>query len=330
MRAWEIHRHGPPPDALRATERPLPVPGPGEVRLRVLVAAVGMPDAFMCRDLYAFRPELPFVAGQEVCGVVDAVGPGVDPEDLAVGSRVMAVTRFDAGHGGFAEHALARADSAYRVPADMSDRDAAGFRIGCSTGWIGLVRRGRLQAGESLVVLGAAGGSGSTAVQIGRALDARVIAVVGGPEKAAFCRRLGAEVVVDRREGSVAEAVREAAGGAGVDVVYDPVGGVAANSLVRTLAPGGRLLAVGYASGEWVRPDTATLVRRNAALVGVFAGGLTRAENEADHEALLALAADGRLGGVTSAWSFDDLPAAVAAVDHGEVVGKAVVEVASA
>ncbi|MCD9625620.1 NADPH:quinone oxidoreductase family protein [Rhabdothermincola salaria] len=322
MRAWQVHRNAAPREALRLTDVDEPTPGAGELRLRVHAAAIGRPDAFLCHGTYAFRPELPFVAGQEVCGTVDAVGEGVDP--ALVGSRLMVVTNFYDGRGGFAEATIARADTAYRVPDDMGDAEAAAFRIGYSTAWIGLVRRGHLEPGERLLVLGAAGGSGAAAVSLGRALGAEVLAVVSGPEKAELCRRLGAHTVIDRTTHDVPAAALDTTGGAGVDVVYDPVGGPAADATVRGLAPGGRLLAVGFASGAWVRPDTAELVRRNVSLVGVFAGGLPRAENEADHEALLALRADGRLRDATTAVAFDDLPDALETVDAGEAVGKLV------
>ena len=322
MRAWQVHRHGQPLEALRLVELDEPEPGPGEVRLKVRAAAIGMPDAFMCQATYALTPPLPFVPGQEVCGVIDAVGAGVD---LAIGTRMMAVTSFTDGRGGFAESTITRAATAYRVPDDMSDTDAAAFRIGFSTAWIGLVRRGALMAGEWLLVLGAAGGSGATAVQLGRALGARVIAVASGAEKLEFCRKMGAEVLIDRTSESVPTAVLEVTGGHGADVIYDPVGGEPAEASVRCIAAGGRLLAVGFASGRWVQVDTAHAVRRNYSLVGVYAGGYTREQSEADHEALLALVAEGRLATFAHEVAFDDLPAAVAAVGDGSVIGKTVV-----
>ncbi len=322
MRAWQVHRHGQPLEALRLVELDEPEPGPGEVRLKVRAAAIGMPDAFMCQATYALTPPLPFVPGQEVCGVIDAVGAGVD---LAIGTRMMAVTSFTDGRGGFAESTITRAATAYRVPDDMSDTDAAAFRIGFSTAWIGLVRRGALMAGEWLLVLGAAGGSGATAVQLGRALGARVIAVASGAEKLEFCRKMGAEVLIDRTSESVPKAVLEVTGGRGADVIYDPVGGEPAEASVRCIAAGGRLLAVGFASGRWVQVDTAHAVRRNYSLVGVYAGGYTREQSEADHEALLALVAEGRLATFAHEVAFDDLPAAVAAVGDGSVIGKTVV-----
>ena len=325
MDAWQVRRHGSPGDALRRGVVDEPVPGPGELRLRVRCAAIGLPDALMCRGTYPFAPALPFVPGQEVCGTVDAVGPGVTVEP---GARLMAVTNFFDGRGGFAEVTLARAESAFRVPDAMGDEEAAAFRIGYSTAYIGLVRRGALQTGERLLVLGAAGGSGLAALQLGVALGARVFAVVAGSEKRELCASLGAHVVVDRTDGPVADAVLDATGGDGVDVIYDPVGGEFAGSLVRCLARDGRLLAVGFASGKWVAPDMADVVLRNASVVGVYAGGQTRPEAEADHEHLLRLAADGALGRAVRTVSFDRLPDALDAVDRAASVGKVVVQVA--
>jgi NADPH2:quinone reductase len=326
MRAWQVQHHGEPTTALRLVDLPEPDPGPGEIRVKVRAAALGMPDAFMCQATYALTPPLPFVPGQEVCGTIESVGPGVVlGPGLEIGSRVMGVTMFTDGRGGFAETSITRAGGTFRVPSTMSDIDAAGFRIGYSTAWIGLVRRGELQAGETLLVLGAAGGSGATALQVGAALGARTIAVAAGAEKVEYLRRLGADVVIDRSSvDSVAAAVNEATNGGGVDVIYDPVGGAPAEAVLRCLRSGGRLLAVGFASGRWVQVDTVHAVRRNYSLVGVYAGGYTAEESNDDHEALLALADAGKLASVVHAVPFDTLPAALQDVAQGRVVGKAV------
>jgi NADPH2:quinone reductase len=323
VRAWQVTKYGTPSEALQRVDAPVPSPGPGELRLQVHATALGMPDAFMCGATYGFSPPLPFIPGQEVCGTVLELGEGV--EGFTVGQRIMGVTSFPEGHGGFAEQTLARAGSCYRVPEGMSDVDAAGFRIGYSTAWIGLVRRGAIAAGDDLLVLGAAGGSGITAVQLGAALRARVIAVAAGSEKGAYCKSLGADVVIDRTQGVVSAAVLEATGGRGVDLVYDPVGGDPAADALRCIAPEGRFLVVGYASGKWVEPNIRHVVTRNYSVVGVYAGSYTRRQNEDDHEALLALVAEGKLGtAVTTTAPFDELPAALDAVARGEVVGKTV------
>ena len=324
MRAWQVGRHGEPRDVLRAVTIAAPDPGPGEVRVQVVAAAIGLPDVLLCRGTYAFSPSLPFVPGQEVCGVVDAVGDGVD---LVPGTRVMGVTAFYDGRGGLGEATVLAAANAFRVPEAMTAAEAAAFRIGFSTAWAALVRRGGLMAGETLLVLGAAGGSGQAAVQLGHALGARVIAVAAGPERLAFCGGLGAEVGIDRTEGSVPDAVLEATDGRGADMIFDPVGGPPAASALRALATGGRFLAVGFASGEWVEVDTRDLVVRNQSLVGVLASGPSREVEEADHEALLGLVADGALRSPVTAVAFEDVPEALERVGVGATTGKLVVAV---
>jgi len=319
-----VQQHGKPHDALRQVEIDSPAPGPGEVRLRVHATALGMPDAFMCFGNYALTPPLPFVAGQEVCGTVIDVGEGVEPS-VTPGTRLMGVTCFNFGKGGFAEETVARADSLHRVPDAMPDAEAAGFRIGYSTAWIGLVRRRQIKPGEHLLVLGATGGSGATAVQLGKALGARVIAVAGGEAKAEHCRALGADVVIDRTTRNVREAVLDATGGKGADLVYDPVGGDPAQEALRCIANEGRFLAIGFASGRWVNVDTHHAVQRNYSLVGVYAGAYTREQNVADHEELLRLYESGALSSpVTRTVPFDELPDALDEVATGRVIGKLV------
>src|SRR4051812_22238716 len=188
MRAWQVQRGGEPKDVLRLVDVEPPVPGPDQLRIRVTAAGVGLPDVFMCRGNYPLTPGLPFTPGQEAVGVVTAVGEGVTH---AVGDRVMGVSMFYIRHGSFADECLLTAETAFPVPAGLSDAEAAGFWIPHLTGWVGLVERGEIKAGDELAVLGASGGSGIAAVQLGKALGARVIAVVGDDEKAEFCRGLG-------------------------------------------------------------------------------------------------------------------------------------------
>ncbi len=322
MRAWQVQSKGDPADVLRQVQLPVPEPGPGQLRIRVTAAGLGLPDVFMCRHTYPLTPPLPFTPGQEATGVVTAVGAGVE---AAVGDRVMAVTAFQYGHGGFAEECIVLANSTFPVPNGLSESQAAGFWIPHLTAWVGLVDRGRVAAGEWLAVLGAAGGSGIAAVQLGHALGARVIAVVSDDERGAFCRGLGAEVALNHRAGPVGPALRDAAGGHAVDVIYDPVGGSLAEDAAGALGRGGRLLAVGFASGSWPRFETHNLVVTNSSLVGVFAGGYTRAELDGIHAELSALVGDGRLrNAVTSEVSFDELPTALQRMADRAVVGKLV------
>lgn len=321
MRAWRVTGLGEPRDVLSLVpDAALPEPGPGLIRLRVVAAGVGLPDVLMCRGEYSLSPSLPFTPGQEATGVVTAVGDGAATR---IGDRVMTVTAFFVGHGGFADECLAVADFALPVPDAMGDADAACFVIPFHTAWVGLVQRAALQKGESLLVLGAAGGSGSAAVQLGKALGAKVIAAARGPEKAAFCRELGADRVVDPAEGSLADAVHEATDGRGVDVVYDTVGGEAFQSATRCIAHEGRLLAVGFASGSWGRPDLGHLVAHNYSVLGVIPSGYDRAFKESAHGALLEHWSAGRLRiPVAESFPFDAAPHALERVAAGGVLGK--------
>jgi NADPH2:quinone reductase len=322
MRAWQVQSAGEPVDVLHMVELDPPQPGPGQVRIRVAAAGIGLPDVFMCRGSYPLTPPLPFTSGQEATGTVTAVGEGVD---LPIGTRIMCVTAFWQGHGSFAEECLVAADSTFPVPDGLTDAEAAGFWIPHLTGWIGLVDRGHLAAGEWLAVLGASGGSGIAAVQLGHALGAQVIAVVGDEERASFCRELGADATVNRHDGPLAPALREATGGRGVNVIYDPVGGSPAEDAAGAMARYGRLLAVGFASGAWPKLATHDLVVTNTSLIGVFAGGYSREELDEIHANLGRLVSDGRLrNAVTAEVPFDELPAALQHMADNLVVGKRV------
>jgi NADPH2:quinone reductase len=325
MRAWQVQAAGEPIDVLHQVEIDPPEPGPGQLAIRVTAAGIGLPDVFMCRGVYPLTPPLPFTPGQEAAGIVTALGEGVD---MPLDSRVMVVGGFITGDGSFAEQSLANAASTFPVPDGLTDSQAAGFWIPHLTGWIGLVERGRLAPGEWLVVLGAAGGSGIAAVQLGRALGARVIAVVSDDQRAAFCRGLGAEVTLNRRDGPLAPALRDLTDGRGVDVVYDPVGGSVAVDAAGALARDGRLLAVGFASGTWPQIDPHQLVVTNTSLVGVFAGGYSREDLEGMHRRLSELIRDGLLrNAVTATIPFDQLPRALQDLADNTVVGKLVLAV---
>ncbi|MEX0948667.1 MAG: NADPH:quinone oxidoreductase family protein [Acidimicrobiia bacterium] len=323
MKAWRVSQHGEPADALQLTETDVPEPAPDQVRVRVLAAALALPDVMMCRGAYAYTPTLPFTPGQEVVGEITAVGGDVD---LVVGQRVMAITKFEEGHGGFAEEALARATNAYSVPTGMSDADAAGFLIAYLTGWLGLVTRGHMESGEWLAVLGAAGGTGSAAIQIGRALGAHVIAVVGSTAKAEYCRALGAEATIDHGDESVGDRLRDLTGGHGADLIYDPVGGTPARDALQGIANEGRMLAVGFASGESIHPSSRDILRRNCSIVGVFTGAYDRAALDVVFAELVELVERGAIGaGSSTIARFDDLPAALERVARRDAMGKVVV-----
>ena len=324
MQAWQVQEHGEPRRALRRVDVEAPIPQGGELRVRVEAAAIGMPDVFMCRGTYPLTPPLPFIGGQEVCGVVDAVG---DAAELSVGTRIMGVTTFFDGRGGFAEETILSIGTAFRVPDEMTSTVAAAFRIGYSTAWTALVERGRLQRGETLVVLGGAGGSGMSAIQLGGALGARVIAVAAGREKVDFCQRLGAAVVIDRTTVSVRDAILAATDGRGADLVFDPVGGDVASDALRALATFGRFLVVGFASGEWIRVNGGELTRSSRSVLGVIASSGSPQQQARAHESLLDLSTQGYLNPAVRPLPFEDLPAGLEAVASGAVMGKVVIEV---
>ena len=325
MQAWQVRKHGEPKDALQLGELAAPTPGPGMLRVRVAASGLGLPDLLMCRGSYALTPPLPFTPGQELVGVVSAAGEGTQTR---VGERVMAVSGFMLGHGGCAQQALALDDFALPVPESMPDAEAAGFLIPYHTAYVGLVRRAGLRAGETLLVLGGAGGSGSAALQLGRALGARVLATAGGSEKVEFCRRLGAEAVIDYRTQDIAERVREATQGRGADVIYDPVGGEAFTAATQCIAHEGRLLAVGFASGDWARPATAHLVTHNYSVMGVMPGGYDREFKRAAHEILLEYQRKGEIGvPLHRVVPFAALPEGLEDLAQGRVMGKAVLAV---
>lgn len=328
MRAWQTIRHGRPAEALRLNEAAeAPVPRRGTLRVEVLAAGIGLPDAFMCQGSYALTPpKLPFTQGQECVGRVLDWGEGV--LGRRVGDRVMAVTSFFTGDGAFAEQCLALDDFCLPVPGDMTDAEAAGFLIPFHTAFIALETRGRLQAGETLVVIGGAGGTGQAAIQVGKALGARVIATAGGPGKAEFCRSLGADHVIDHRAEDIADAVRAATGGRGADAIYDPVGGDAFASATRCIAHEGRILAIGFASGRWGQVDASRLVAGNFSVVGVIPSFYDRAFKERTQQRLLGWWREGRIAPrIDALVDFRALPEALERLLSGGVKGKLVLAV---
>jgi len=322
MRAWRVDRPGEPSEVLRLVDAPVPEPGPGQIRVRVTAAGIGLPDVLMCRHTYPLTPPGSFIPGQEGTGVVSAVGPDVD---VALGTKVMSTTSFMEGSGSFAEEYVTPAQASFTVPSGLGDVDAAGFWIPNLTAWIGLVDRARLEPGEWLAVIGAAGGSGIAAVQLGRALGARVVAVVSDEARAEYCRHMGADEGLNYRDGDLAGRLRQMTDGHGVDAVYDPVGGPVAEEVATALARHGRLLAVGFASGSWARIKTINLVVTNTSLVGVYAGDYRRDELDAIHAELSNLVSSGRLqNAVTTRVPFDDLPSALQRLADRSVIGKMV------
>jgi len=274
MKAWQVRTYGEPRDVLELTEVDRPRPGPGQLLVRVLAAAGNFPDALLCRGTYQVRPPLPFTPGVELSGEVAAAGEGTT--GFAAGDRVIGTAILP--HGAFAEYALMRAAAAFRVPGDLDDAEAAPFHISYQTGWFGLHRRAALKAGETLLVHAAAGGVGSAAIQLGKAAGARVIGVAGGPAKAAVATELGADVVIDRTAEDFVAVVKEVTGGRGADVIYDPVGGDAFRKSAKCVAFEGRILVVGFASGDIPQAALNHALVKNYSILGLHWGLYERME----------------------------------------------------
>ncbi|MFH8983241.1 NADPH:quinone oxidoreductase family protein [Streptomyces varsoviensis] len=325
MLAWRVHENGEPRDVMRLEEVAEPAPGAGELLLGVRAANVNFPDALLCRGQYQVRPPLPFTPGVELCAEILALGDGAEGE---IGARVLAQPALPAG--AFAERAVVGAHTVLPAPEALDDAEAAALHIGYQTGWFGLHRRARLAAGETLLVHAAAGGVGSAAVQLGKAAGATVIGVVGGPRKAAAARELGCDLVVDRRVEDVVTVVKEATGGRGADVVYDPVGGDAFTQSTKCVAFEGRILVVGFASGTIPKAALNHALIKNYSIVGLH-WGLYNAKDpdavRACHDELTKLAADGKVKPLIG----DRVPLAGAAdavqrVADGTTTGRVVVE----
>ncbi|MDH6109683.1 NADPH2:quinone reductase [Kitasatospora sp. MAP12-44] len=259
MKAWQVGELGLPREVMRLVEDvPVPTPGPGQLLVRVRAAAVNFPDALMCLGMYQVKPPLPFTPGVELCG------------ELASGERVIGNPVLPGG--AFAEYALMDAGAVFAAPAALDDAQAAALHIGYQTAWFALHRRAALRPGETLLVHAAAGGVGSAAVQLGKAAGATVIGVVGGPEKAAVARELGADLVIDRKSEDFVAAVKQATGGRGADVVFDPVGGDAYTGSTRCVAFEGRIVVVGFASGTIPEPSLGHALVKNYSVLGLHWG----------------------------------------------------------
>ncbi len=327
MRCWQVSQFGEPAEVLHLEpEADDFEPGPNEVKVEVEAAGLGLPDVLMCRNNYPLTPPLPFTPSQEAAGIVVAVGEGVDAS--LVGSRVLGPTLFQARRGGLAEICLMHARGIFPIPDEMTGVEAAGFFIPYQTAWIGLVRRAQITAGDTVLVLGAAGSSGSAATQLAKAKGARVIAVAGGPEKSAFCRGLGADAVIDYRSENITEAALAHTGGQGVSLVYDPVGGRAGRAAFEALAFEGRFVVIGYASGEWPRIEVVETLMKNISLLGAMPVGYTPAFMQEAHRDLLDHWRRGELKvSGSQVFPFEEGLRAIEHIAAGRVEGKVVVKV---
>ncbi len=286
MKALRVTGFDSPPELL---EIPSPTPAKGEVRLRIDACGLNFADLLMTRGTYQDTPEPPFTLGLEVCGVVTAQGEGVsEPE---IGQRVAVY----GGQGGMAEEGVFPAEQCVVVPDNMPSPEAAGFMVAYGTSHLSLTRRARLRAGETLVVLGAAGGVGLTAVEIGKQLGATVVAVARGEEKLAVAKAAGADHLIDSE---TADLVSELKALGGVDVLYDAVGGDAFRSALKAANREARLLVIGFASGDAPKVPANHLLVKNVDVIGFYWGGYMKFAPDALRDSLSELLdwyRDGRL-----------------------------------
>jgi NADPH2:quinone reductase len=282
---------------LELAEVPTPQPGPGEVRVRVRAAGLNFADSLVIQGKYQDKPPLPFVPGMEIAGRIEACGPGV--AGFAPGDRVMAAL----DRGGFAEAAVCSVEDVVRLPDGIDDVTAAGFAIAYGTAYGALRWAGRLQAGETLVVHGAAGGVGLATVECGRALGARVIATARGENHLSVAREHGAEATIDTASEDVRARLKALTDGRGADVVFDPIGGDLFQASLRAIAWEGRLLVIGFASGEIPQIPANLLLVKNASAVGFYWGSYRRhdpARVRAAFAALLRWHGEGRIAPLVS------------------------------
>ncbi|CAL95658.1 NADPH:quinone oxidoreductase family protein [Azoarcus olearius] len=312
-----------PLDALQVGELPDPQPAAGEVVIRVSAAGINFYDTLIVQGKYQVKPAAPFSPGGEVAGTVAAVGEGVS--HVRPGDRVCAFTSY----GGYAELCRAKASQTWPLPDAVGFEAAAAGLVTYGTAWFGLHDRARIQAGETVLVLGAAGGVGLAAVQIAKAAGARVIAAAGSAERLALCREHGADVLIDYTAADLKDAVKAATGGQGADIVVDVVGGAYTEAALRATAWRGRVLIIGFAAGEIPRIPANLLLLKGCEASGVFWDELMRREpQEAARQvaAVLDCFADGRLRPpVTAACGLGGAVDAMRALAGRQVAGKLIV-----
>lgn len=309
-------------EALAWTELPTPAPQPGEVLVEIRAASLNFPDLLMVQNKYQIKPPLPFIPGAEWAGVVQAVGEGV--KHLHPGQSVACLS----GTGGFATHAVAPAAHCMPLPEGFAHVDAAAFIMTYATSHHALIDRGQLRAGETLLVLGAAGGVGTAAIQIAKAVGARVIAAASSKEKCDLCLKIGADAVIDYSQENLREALKALSGGRGPDVVYDPVGGELAEAAFRSIAWRGRYLVVGFAAGPIPALPFNLPLLKGASIVGVFWGEFAKREPQANAAMMQELArwyGTGKVKPVIDrTMPLSQLPSAFAHMASRSVMGKLV------
>lgn len=315
-----------PPSSLELRDMPSPVPGPKQVLVRTRVAAVNFPDALIVAGKYQFKPDFPFSPGGELSGEIIAIGAEV--ERLAVGDKVVGIATF----GAYAQEALVEASHVIPLPKDISDDDlelAGSFVLTYGTSLHALKDRAKAQEGETLLVLGAGGGVGLAAVEIGKLLGMRVIAAASTTEKLEAARGRGADETIDYANEDLRERIKALTGGRGVDVVYDPVGGNFTEVALRSVGWGGRYLVVGFAAGEIPKVAANLLLLKGSALVGVFWGEFVRREpalNAENMKLLFSWLRERRIRPLISKrYPLSQAPQALEALLSRQAIGKLVI-----
>jgi len=322
MKAWQINELGEPKKSLKLQEMETPEPMAGQLLVEVDAVGLAFPDVLQCRGEYQVKPPLPFTPGGETAGRVIAVGEGV--EDFSVGQKIISLG------GGLSEQALVHAHMSFVVPDSVDQVKAAALPMNYGTTWFALHDRALIQSGETLLVTGASGGTGSAAIQLGLAAGARVIAVAGGQEKVNACIELGADVVIDHKEEEdLVEKVREVTNNQGVDVAYDPVGGDMFQKVRRCMAWDGRLLVIGFVAGI---PEVATnhVLLKNYSVVGVHWGaslGRDPSSFKRQMASVVELSEEGKVDPLLHpTYAFDSSNQALQDIADRKVVGKVVVD----
>ena len=324
MKAVLCKAYGPPED-LVIEDVPAPACGPGQVRIGVHAVGINFPDCLMIEGKYQFKPEFPFSPGGELSGEILELGEGVT--GLSVGDRVIA----GGGHGGLAEEVVVSATGLRSVPTGMSMSQAAAWSTTYGTSYHALKQRGALQPGETLLVLGAGGGVGLAAVELGKAMGARVLAAASSEAKREAAKAAGADEVIDYSDGELKEKVKALTEGRGADVIYDPVGGDFFDQCMRCINWKGRVLVVGFVGGEIPRVPINLILLKGCQVVGVFYGAFTGrepAENAQNWRELANLWEAGKIAPLVSReFAFEEHAAALRCLSEREAIGKVIVRV---
>ena len=321
MKAWQVRAWGEPED-MTLDDTAIPEPGPGQVRIANRAVALNFFDILQIQGKYQVKPPLPFIPGAEVAGTVDAVGAGVT--EVAVGDKVLAMPQA----GAYAEYTIAQADRAFPLPPGMDFPEAAAMPVVYHTSYFALKQRAALQSGEWLLVHAGASGVGMAAIQIGKALGARIVATAGSEAKLDFCRAQGADHTLDYRDPSWVDRIKEITGGRGADVIYDPVGGDVFDLSTKCIASEGRLLVIGFASGRIPSIAANRILLKDISIVGVHWGLYVREHPDSTvqtQRALESLYQAGHIRPVVgNRYRLNEARAALKDLADRKVIGKAV------